>query len=164
MRFYNQTGKPMAFELGGKSYTCEPWGMVEIADRFAYAVKAQGMKLGTVEVPAEQRAAERVAAQKESETQQKVNDLTRQLAESLSARSAAEEAVAAAARKTREAKAAVKELKIELAETQELLRVAEEERDAAAKQTKAALLKLEKLEADTKLEAATQQERKRGRR
>ena len=62
MRFYNQTGKPMAFELGGKSYTCEPWGMVEIADRFAYAVKAQGMKLGTVEVPAEQRAATRSAA------------------------------------------------------------------------------------------------------
>ncbi|HEY3497131.1 MAG TPA: hypothetical protein VGK73_20675 [Polyangiaceae bacterium] len=61
MRLFNQTKNALAWSMGGQSFTCEPWGPVDIPDELVPAAKSRGLPLDVAAMAPEVRAQVRVA-------------------------------------------------------------------------------------------------------
>lgn len=63
---HNQTKSPLAWEMSGRQFACEPWGAVDLPEKLVPIANAYGLPLGSVPVPPELRAQQRVVDEQEN--------------------------------------------------------------------------------------------------
>jgi hypothetical protein len=78
-RLYNQSKNQLGWSMGGVAYSCEPWGVVEIADELVSAAVSRGLPLGPVQVSPEERAQVRIADERAASDQAPLLALKAQL-------------------------------------------------------------------------------------
>lgn len=94
MRLYNQTKKTLSWSMGVASFTCEPWGSVELSDDLAPFAMARGLPLDVSPVAPEQRAQQQIAEAVEAGKSDALRALRDQLDASKSAERAARDEIA----------------------------------------------------------------------
>ncbi len=92
MKLYNQTNKPLAWDISLTRYFCEPYGEVSVPDIFVEHCKVRGLPLAAVPVAAEVKASKALETASSSAKSDETANLLKQLNDAnASAKSAKDE-------------------------------------------------------------------------
>ncbi len=83
MKLYNQTKNPLRWTISMTTYTCEPWGEVDIPDMFVEHCKVRGLPLGTVAVAPEVKAGVSLEAATDAARKDELVVLEKEIAKNL---------------------------------------------------------------------------------
>lgn len=89
MRLFNQSKHQLGWSMGGQSFTCEPWGSVDVPEELVGAAKSRGLPLGPVQVAPEVRAHVRIAEERAAADQAPLLALRKEADEALAREKAA---------------------------------------------------------------------------
>ncbi len=152
MKLFNQTNKPLRWDMSGRVFECEPYGEISVPDRLVEAVRSRKLPLKASKVPpkvqARAKADEEIARAQGSEVLK-----LRERAET------AEAGLETATKQLEEAQAEGAKLSEALSEMTERAEAAEQQALAAMEQAEA----LEKQLAELAPQKAEEQRQSRGR-
>lgn len=80
MKQYNQSDKSLSWEMGGKSFSCEAYGFVDVPDELVPFARKRGLPLSGAPVAAEAKALRKAAAEKKYAEESDVIKMREQLA------------------------------------------------------------------------------------
>lgn len=80
MKQYNQSDRAISWEMGGKSFSCEPYGSVDVPDELVPFARKRGLPLSGAPVAAEAKALRKAEAEKKYAEESDVIKMRDQLA------------------------------------------------------------------------------------
>ncbi len=83
MKLYNQTANNLRFDIGGKVFSCDPYGDLEVQSELVEHIKARGVPLSVSPVTPEVRAAETIEAASDAARKDEIANLNKQLTEAV---------------------------------------------------------------------------------
>lgn len=89
MKLYNQINKPLNWDISMTHYSAEPYGEVEVPDKFVEHCKIRGLPLSAVPVPPEIKATHKQEEAAAGAKNDEVANLHKQLKDSVAAEAAA---------------------------------------------------------------------------
>lgn len=85
MKLFNTSANNLRWDLGGKSFTCEPYGEVIVEDELVEHIKTRQLPLSVSPVTPEVRAADTLDAANDAARKDEVASLNKQLTEAVAA-------------------------------------------------------------------------------